>query len=475
MVRLAFLSRSGRTLAAGLLIGGLAAATTARAAMFNPETFTLKNGMQVVVVTNHRAPVVCQIVVYKVGSADETPGKTGLAHMVEHMMFNGTKTVPAGQFSHLVANAGGRENAFTTADYTAFYQNVALDKLPLVMKLEADRMANLAPLDADFQNERQVVLEERRMRVENDPAALMEEQVEADLFLASEYHHPVIGWHQDIDGFSLTDVTQFYRRWYAPNNAILVVAGDITAAQLKPLAERTYGAVPRRATPERTRTGEPPPVAERHLEVRSADVHEPTWSRSYLAPSRHAGTVEDSYPLEVLEEILGGGATSRLYRTVVVERALAVSVSTDYDGGALGPAVFAIEANPSSGVAMAALDAALTEALGRVATDGVTDEEVSRAKQRLQASVAYARDSVVAGARTLARDLAEGDAVADVEAWPERIASVTTEQVNQAARRLLKDERSVTAVLLPAAPGRETVAIEAAGHGAVAIPGKEVR
>jgi zinc protease len=431
-------------------VGLMTISASVGAQVFNPETFTLKNGMQVVVVPNHRVPVISQMVCYKVGSADETAGKTGLAHMVEHMMFKGTKTVPAGAFSQLVASNGGRDNAFTTADYTAFYQNVAIDRLALVMKLEADRMANLSLKEKDFQPERQVVLEERRMRIENEPQALLDEQVEAALFLNSPYHHPVIGWRNEIEKYTLQDVIDFHRRWYAPNNAVLLVSGDITAAQLKPLAEKYFGVVPARPVPMRQRTEEPEPIAARTVEMRDPDVHQPSWQRYYLAPSYHSGEAKFAYPLQVLAEILGGGATSRFYKSLVVEQKLAASVEAGYEPSSIGPTSFVFAASPRPGVPMDQLQKAVVAQIQSVATAGVTVEEADQAKQRLHTAIAYAKDSYNTGSRVLGEALGTGESITDVEAWPERIAAVTPDSINDAARQILRDERSVTGLLLPA-------------------------
>jgi zinc protease len=465
-----------RNLVAGLVLSTLLlGAVGARAELFKPETFTLRNGLQVVVIPNHRVPVVSHMLWYRVGSADEVAGKTGLAHMVEHMMFKGTKTVGPEEFSRIVAANGGRDNAFTNTDYTAFFQNVAAGKLELVMRLEADRLANLALQDKDFQPERQVVIEERRMRIENAPEALLEEQMRAAMFLDSSYHHPVIGWHHDIDDYHLADVVAFHQRWYAPNNALLIVSGDITAAQLKPLAEKYYGVIPARPVPVRLRAPEPAPVAARSVEVRAEDVHQPAWYRDYLAPSYHAGDVKDAYPLQILADIMGGGATSRLYRTLVVERKLAASASAEYDPDGLGESTFSIATSPNPGVSMEALAAAMDEAIKAVAADGVTADEVERAKRRLHTEVVYAKDSYHTGAYVFGEALTTGSTVADVEAWPERIAAVTVAEVNAAARRLLRDERSVTGRLLPAKPGEATVTLEPGAGSAGGLAGKDLR
>lgn len=445
------------------------------AQVFNPESFTLKNGMQVVVIPNHRVPVVSHMVWYKVGSADEEPGHTGLAHMVEHMMFKGTKTVGPEEFSRIVAANGGQDNAFTNEDYTAFFQNVAADKLELVMKLEADRMANLALKEQAFQNERQVVIEERRMRTENQPAALLQEQMRAALYLDGGYHHPVIGWHQDIDHYKLQDVVDFHKRWYAPNNAVLVVSGDITAAKLKPLAEKYYGVIPARPTPPRMRPLDPSPVAQRTLEIRDEDVHQPSWNRYYLAPSYHAGTTEDGDPLQILAEIIGGGPISRLYKSLVVDQKLAASVSAEYDPDSVGQTIFAVATTPQPGVTMEALAAAMTAQLKDIAEHGVTDAELARAKNKLRAETVYARDSYHTGAMVFGQVLTTGGTIAEVESWPQKIAAVTKEQIDAAAKRLLRDEKSVTGLLLPAKPGEATVVVDHNAEGTQGLIGGNVR
>jgi zinc protease len=451
----------------------------AQAQVFNPDTFTLKNGLQVVVIPNHRMPVVSHMVYYKVGSADEAAGKTGLAHMLEHMMFKGTKAVPAGAFSAEVERNGGRENAFTTADYTAFYQNVAADKLALVMRLESDRMANLALSDKEFQPERQVVLEERRMRTDNEPSSLLDEQLQAALFLNAPYHHPVIGWRQEIEGYTIDDLKAFYHRWYAPNNAVLVVSGDVSVATVKTLAEKYYGVIAARPVPTRERGEEPPPIAARTVEMRDADVHQPTWQRLYLAPSYHAGETAHAYALQILSEILGGGATSRLYKDLVVDQAVAAAVGVGYEPDSLGPTSFAIDATPRPGVSMETLQKALTAEIANVAAHGATAEEVAEAKQRMQTAVIYARDSYNTGARVIGASLASGSTIADEEAWPTRIAAVTPEQVAAAAALVLRDERSVTGLLLPVSEdGPSTTGAVAAEPGqrlAPGMSGREIR
>lgn len=441
------------TASLALFVACFASISPASAQMFGAEATELANGMQVVAVPNHRAPVLSSMIWYKVGAADEEPGKTGLAHMVEHMMFKGTKTVPAGMFSRIVAENGGRDDAFTTADYTAYYQDIAADKLDDVLRLEADRMANLTLHEKDFSTEHQVVLEELRMRVENSPEGRLDQQMNAALFLNAPYHHPVIGWKSEVEGLTLADVIAFHRRWYAPNNAILVVSGDITLAQLKPLAEKYFGSLPARKLPPRKRLDEPPPLAARTVLMHASTVHQPVWSRLYLAPSLHSGETKFAYPLEVLAAVIGGDTTSRLYRHLVVEQKLAAEVWAGYEFGLVGPSSFDFFASPNPGIDIDKLAAAMDAEIRDVAEKGVTEDEVTRAKSKMRAQIAYARNSFETGARVLGEALATGSSVAEVEAWPQHIAAVTTDQVNEAARAILRDERSVTGTLLPTKNG----------------------
>ncbi|WP_043743403.1 M16 family metallopeptidase [Paramagnetospirillum magneticum] len=424
-------------------------ASPVRAGVFDPATFTLANGMQVVVISNHRVPIVSHMVWYKVGAADEEPGKSGLAHLLEHLMFKGTPSVPPGEFSKIVARNGGRDNAFTSSDYTGYYQNVAVDKLELVMRMEADRMRNLVLDEANFRTERDVVLEERRSRTDNNPSALLNEQMEAALYLNSPYHRPIIGWPDEIAALTLDDALAFYRRWYAPNNAILVVAGDVTPDQVRPLAEKYYGTIARADTPPRARTAEPPHRAERRVTLKDGRVAQPSWSRLYLAPSLGEGARELAYPLEVLADLMGEGATSRLYRSLVVEKGVAAAISASYDPVAVGQTTFRLAAMPNPGIALDKLEAVIEQELARIVKDGFSAEEVERAKTRLRAGAAYGRDSLHTGAQTLGQALASGVSVEEVEAWPEHIMAVTPEQVAKAAAALFKPTASVTGLLLP--------------------------
>jgi zinc protease len=421
----------------------------APARVFDPETFTLDNGLQVVVVTNRRAPIVTHMVWYKVGAADEAPGESGLAHFLEHLMFKGTDSLGPGEFSKIIAANGGTENAFTSWDYTAYYQTVARDRLEIVMKHEADRMANLKLTKEVVDPERDVVLEERRSRIDNDPGSRLWEVVRAAQYLNHPYRRPIIGWEHEIRGLTTEGALAFYRRWYAPNNAILIVAGDVTAAEVRPLAEKYYGVIPAGDIPERRRVEEPPQNAARSVALESPRVRQPSLAISYLAPSESRGERRHAYPLQVLDAIMGSGTTSRLYRALVVEQGLAASAGSGYGSDSLDLTTFSFNASPRVGVEMDTLEAALRAEIQRLLDEGVSAEEVAKAKRRLAASAVFARDSLSTGARIFGTALTTGQSVEQVEVWPERIEAVTAEQVNEAARAVLRETSSVTARLLP--------------------------
>ena len=414
-----------------------------------PESFMLKNGMQVIVLPDHRAPVVTHMVWYRVGSADEPPGKSGIAHFLEHLMFKGTKKIPPGEYSKIIARLGGNDNAFTSYDFTAYFQRVALEKLPQVMEMEADRMANLRLDDAVVLPERDVILEERNTRTDNNPAALFSEQVEAAQFLSHPYGRPVIGWRHEMEQLTTQDALEHYRRHYGPDNAYLIVAGDITAASLRPLAEKYYGVVKSRGIPARMRPQEPPQLAARHLEMFDERVAEPNWQRSYLAPSHNRRADGDPDALEVLSQILGGGATSRLYRTLIIEKAIATSAVASYQGSALDYGQFYVQATPRIGQTVPALEREVENVLAQLLKDGVSADEVDRAKRQMIASAVYAQDNQQTMAQIFGEVLATGRSIEDIVAWPDRIQAVTPERVNAAAKTVLRAENSVTGVLLP--------------------------
>ena len=437
-------------LAATAVVAVRPAGAEAAKGVFHPETFTLANGLQVVVVTNRRAPVVLHMMWYKAGAADEPPGKSGIAHFLEHLMFKGTTEYPTGMFSKIVANNGGQENALTSSDYTAYYQSVARDRLETVMKIEADRMINLDLPEKEVEAERKVILEERRQRTENSPRSILWEQANAALYLNHPYRNPTIGWQHEMEGLTKADAMAFYRRWYAPNNAVLVIAGDVTAADVRPLAEKYYGVIPRREVPERARPLEPPQRHARRVTYKDSRVDQPSWSKMFIAPSYHRGETKHVYALQVLSEILGGGATSRLYQEIVVKQKLAASAGAGYSGSALDYSNFYLYASPRSGVELERVEKAVEALVADLLEKGVTAEEVARAKQVLIDRAAFAHDNLRTGAMSFGVALSTGRSVADVEAWPENVGKVTADDVLAAARHVLKDTGSVTAILLGA-------------------------
>jgi zinc protease len=425
---------------------------SAAAGVFKPDTFTLDNGMQVVVVTNRRAPVVTHMVWYKVGAADEPLGQSGIAHFLEHLMFKGTETAPPGTFSQTVARLGGRENAFTGHDYTGYFQTIAREHLETVMALEADRMTNLVLAEEQIETERDVVLEERRQRIDNEPRAILGEMVDAALFLNHPYGRPIIGWRHEIESLQRSEILDFYRRHYAPDNAILVVAGDIDAEAVRSLAETYYGPIAAADVAPRLQVREPPHAAPRHVALADARVRQPIWQRAYLAPSYGAGDQATADALQVAASVLGAGPTSLLYRRLVVDRELAVSAGAGFSPQVRGPATLTVYAVPRPGVSLDDLQAAVDAVLADAIANGLPAADVDRVKARIVADADYARDSLSAAAHSLGAALAAGRTVDDVETWPERIAAVTLDQANAALAAALNVDQSVTARLLPTDP-----------------------
>jgi len=437
-----------RILLAALI--ALLLAPPVQAAVFNPQSFTLKNGMQVVLIPNNRVPVVRHMVWYKVGSADEPAGKSGIAHYFEHLMFKGTPSVPAGEFSRIVARNGGRDNAFTSYDYTAYFQTVAKDRLPLVMEMEADRMTHLTLTKEVIEPERQVILEERRQRTDNSPSAQLREQLGTVQYMNHPYRIPVIGWAHEIEKLSLDDLRRFYKKWYAPNNAILVVEGDVTLDELRPLAEKYYGVIPRGPEMKRIRPSEPPAQADRRVVKRDVRVRQPNLQRTYLAPSYGSPSADSEAPhaLQVLENIVSGSATSRLYNSLVVEQKLAVSAGMSYSPNRLDLTELTFWASPKPGVSIDQLEQALLSEIQLLIDKGVAQDEVMRAKTSLVNEAVFARDNLGTGAQVLGSALAIGLSPDQVENWPNAIENVTRDDVNRALRRVLDGQKTVTGVLL---------------------------
>ena len=414
----------------------------------NTFQFALQNGMQVLVIPDHRAPVVTQMLWFRVGGVDDPPGISGIAHFFEHMMFRGTKSVPGDLFSQTVAKNGGELNAFTSHDYTAYYEQIAKDRLPLVMRLEADRLTNLILTDASVGPERDVVLEERRMRVESDPQSLMNEQMRAALHLTHPYGRPVIGWAEEIRRIDRVSAQRFYNAHYAPNNAILVVAGDVTPEDVRKMAQDAYGKLPARNLEPRAEAAEPPRLAEARMTITRADARVPIFSRIYRVPSYAQGRPGQAQALETYSQLLGGGQTSTLYRVLVEQKKLASDAGAGYDGNNRDAGLFSVYAVPRPGVSLQALEKAVDQVLQSTRSNLPEGADLTRAKTGLVASVTYRRDSQMALAMAYGQALSIGLTVDDVNEWPARIRAVSAENVRRAAQSLSRNQ-AVTAYLLP--------------------------
>lgn len=425
-----------------------------------PTTFTLDNGMEVVVLEDHRAPVIVDMVWYKAGAADEKPGKSGVAHYLEHLMFKGTDDMEAGEFSRVVAANGGTDNAFTSYDYTAFHQRVAADRLGLMMQMEADRMRNLNLNQEDILTERQVVIEERAQRIDSDPGSLFSEQRSAAQYLNHPYGRPIIGWKREMEAMTLEDVMDFYRTFYAPNNAILIVAGDADPAEVRRLAEQHFGPLaPTVGLTERLRPQEPPQLAERRVVMEDARIGQSYIVRSYLAPERDPGDQRDAAALTLLSEILGGSAqTSELGKALQFDRQIAVYTGAFYSGVAYDDTTFGLIVAPAPGVSLAEAEAAMDEEVAAFLDRGVDPVQLDRIKMQLRADRIYEADTTARLARRYGAALASGLTLDDIAAWPEILQDVTGDDIVAAGRRVFDRDKAVTGWLR--APTGETVAEE---------------
>lgn len=411
--------------------------------------FKLDNGLEVVVIPDHRAPVVTHMLWYRTGSADEAPGKSGIAHFFEHLMFKGTTNHGPGEFSARVAEIGGRENAFTSYDYTAYYQQVAPQELKVMMEFEADRMRNLVLTDEVIGPERDVIIEERNSRVENDPSALLGEEISATLYQNHPYRIPVIGWMQEIEGLNREDAIEFYGRYYAPNNAVLIVAGDVDADTVKTLAEETYGSIERGPDlPPRVRPVEPEQNTIRTVKLADERVGVPSYSKRWVVPSYTTAEPGVAEALDLLSEVLGGGVRSRIYQELVVKQGIAASAGAYYQSTALDDTAFAVYGSPRGETSLEDLEAAIDGEIAKVAEEGVSEDELEKAKKRFLRSMIFARDDQAGMARMYGATLTTGGTVEDIAEWPAKIEAVTAQQVKDAAR-WLDQKRSVTGYLLP--------------------------
>lgn len=441
-------------LAATVLLGGAAFADNA-AEEWSPETFTLENGMDVIVLPDHRAPVVTHMVWYKVGAVDEDPGKSGIAHLFEHVMFKETDDIADGEFDSIISRLGGQNNAFTSWDYTAYYERVAKQHLGKMMELEAERMTDLI-IDEDpegsFITERDVVKEERRQRVDNNPGVILREKVLAEFWKGHPYEITVIGRMDEVEALTPQDGIDFYKKYYSPENAILVVAGDVTGEEVKTLAEEHYGAIEPSGLVDGTRKwADVAPLSET-IEITHSDpkVRQPVWYRYFDGTSQKRDP-EFSLALEVGLDVLGGGNTSLLYVALVEEQKVAVNAGTFAWTGLHdnGPAV--VYATPSPGVSMEDLEAAVTAELAKILEAGFSDEDIERVRNAMAAEAIYARDSQQSMANLFGGWVAIGGSIEDLMSYPDDVRAVTTEQALAAVRKTFADgNHYIEAQLLPA-------------------------
>ncbi|HWI15467.1 MAG TPA: pitrilysin family protein, partial [Burkholderiales bacterium] len=398
---------------------------------------------------DHRAPVAVSMVWYRVGSVDEVTGHTGVAHVLEHMMFKGTRDVGPGQFSRLVAAGGGRDNAFTSRDATAYFQTLQKSELPLALKLEADRMANLTLSADEFKREIQVVMEERRWRVDDQARSLLSEQMMATVFKAHPYRQPVIGWMNDLQNMTVEDARAFYERWYGPNNALLVVVGDVQPDEVFGLAKKYFGPLKSRALPERKPQVEPEQRGIQRITVK-APAELPSLVMTYRTPALVDPEHDwEPYALDVLSDVLAGNEAARLNRSLVRDQRIAGSAGAGYDSIGRGPALFQLFATPTPGRNVAELEQALRREIQSVVDKGVSAEELERVKAQSVASHVYERDSMMFQARQIGGLEIAGLSHRYIDLFLEKLKAVTPEQVQAVAKKYLVDDGLTVAFLDP--------------------------
>lgn len=445
-----------RLLGSALLVGTLAwsgpLAAETEEASYRPEVvdFILDNGLEVVVIPDRRAPVVTHMLWYRVGSADEDFGRSGYAHFVEHLLFKATENYPVGEFSKQVAEVGGRENAFTSYDYTGYFQQVAPSQLAAMMHFEADRMVNLALTDDVVLPELQVVIEERVQRIDNNPGAMLGEAISATLYPHHPYGVPIIGWMHEIEEMNLEGANEFYRRFYGPNNAVLVVAGDVDPDEIRTMAEESYGQIaPNEAIVERQRVVEPPLAASRTVSLRDERVGTPSVSMYWQVPSYSMSEPGQAEALDLLAAVVGDGVRSRLHQSLIVDQGIAASAGAYYRGSSLDTTSFVLYGSPRGDATVEEVEEALLAELRLIVEEGITERELEAVKRRFIRSTIFARDSQSGMARMFGASLTTGSSVEDVLAWPDRLREVTPEEVQAAAKRHLLDSPAVTGYLLP--------------------------
>lgn len=414
---------------------------------FKSESFSLKNGMQVVVINNSKVPAISHMLWYKVGAIDEPVGKSGIAHFLEHLMFKSTKNYPSGEFSSQVAKSGGNENAFTSWDFTGYYQNIAKNKLEMVMRFESDRMNNIIFDEKEIQSERKVVLEERNSRIENSPIALLLEQMRSSLYMNHPYRLPIIGWSHEIKNINLKDLKDFYKKYYTPRNAILVISGDVTADEVKVLAEKYYGVIDSGEKYIRDDIKEPVHHARRKISLYDEKVNADRFIRYYLAPSFDKNDVVKSFALVLLSNIIGEGQTSTLYQDLVVDKKLSTSISTNYNDLSISNSIFSIAATPAQNTSLKELEKNIDENIETILKKGVSDEDLARAKKSLMAQSIYSQEDLKSLAYIYGYSLVTGAGVDYVENWDKYLTSVKSSDIIEVAKEIFNPQYSVTGYL----------------------------
>ena len=445
-----------------LLLGLMLISQSFATAQANPANrvseFKLANGLVLVVVPDTRAPVITHMVYFRVGSADEPPGVSGIAHFLEHLMFKSTDKLANGEFSATVSRLGGQHNAFTSYDYTAYFERVAKERLKDVMSMEADRMVNLRLGEAEVATERQVIIEERRVRTENVPSSLLTEQMSAALYQNHPYRIPIIGWMHEMARLSREDALAFYKRFYAPNNAIVVVTGDVNPAEVKALAEATYGVLPANSDiGPRVRPQEPEQRAARRVELKDPRAGNASVRRYYLAPALTTAQPGEAEALYLLMKIAGVGGTSRIYQKLVAEEKIASSAGGWYSGLSLDSGSIGLSAVATEGMPLDKVEQGIDRVVHELREKGVTEAELERARKQFIAEFVYESDSQEQLARRYGSGLALGMTIDQINSWPAAIAKVTVAQVKEVAAKYLDIRRSVTGTLVPAASGPENL------------------
>jgi zinc protease len=429
------------------------------AQVFLPETTTLKNGMQVVVVPNHRAPVVTQMLWFKTGAINDPWGKSGIAHFLEHLMFKGTKNHAEGDYSKIISHMGGEENAFTSYDYTAFYATVGKEHLPEIMDLESDRLANWQVTDDQVKKELQVILKERQQRIENDPVSAFFEEVDGLMFANHPYQRPTIGWRAEMETLNRDDAVKYHDTYYAPNNVILVISGDITLKEIQPFLDKYYAPIPAKNVPDRVSPIVPELKSMRRVTENSPLVKERLWSKHFIVPAARPETIAQSDAMTVMTKILGDGRTGRLYRRLVMKEKLANAASVGFDSTSYGPARLSIAVTPTPDADLNKIEAIVNDELQKIAMEKVTPDELQKATQGLEVASVYARDSVTGPAMIIGESLVDKLDIKTIEAWPKRMHNITAAQVQEQAKTLWqKNDASVIAILLPEPPAEKAVA-----------------